>query len=102
MAAVHRGDDQAAVTWLLKARQANRAYAITMQWLAVAYLGAGDEEKARAVIAEYLDVSPGFSIVTWRRSMASRHPVVIEQRKRIEAALRRLGVPEGTSLAAEL
>ena len=101
MAAVHLGDDRAAVTWLLKARQANRSYAPTKPWLAVAYLGAGDGERARAMIAEYLAVSPGFSIAAWNRIMASRNPIVIEQRKRIENAFRRLGIPEGKSPEAQ-
>jgi hypothetical protein len=101
LAAVHLEDYQTAVIWLLKARQANRNYAITMQWLAVAYLGVGNEEKARTTIGEYLKVSPGFSIASWKHFMSSRNPIVIEQRKRIEDALRRLGVPEGRSVAAQ-
>ena len=101
MAAVHLADDRAAVTWLLKARQANRYYAHTMQWLAVAYLGVGDEGKARALMTEYLSHSPGYSIASWRRSMPSHSLIVIEQRKRIEDAQRRLGVTEGSSVAAQ-
>ena len=44
-------------------------------------------------MAEYFKANPGFSLATWRRSFPARNPVVSEQRKRIEDALRHLGVP---------
>ena len=95
MAALHLGDDHAAAQWLLKARQADRAYSHTALLLAVAYLGLGEAEKARACLTEFLKDMPRYSIESWRRGMPARNPVVAEQRKRIEDTLRRLGVPEG-------
>ena len=100
MAAVHTSDDQVAVQWLLKARQANPAFRFSDQWLAVAYLGAGDEAQARASMAEYLKAAPNFSIAGWKRAMTSRNPIVAKQRERIVDALRRLGAPEGESAVA--
>ena len=94
MAALHVADDKTAVLWLLKARQANRAYSHSAQLLAIAYFGLGEKEKAQAVMGEYLKANPGFSLATWRRSFPARNPVVSEQRKRIEDALRHLGVAE--------
>jgi DNA-binding winged helix-turn-helix (wHTH) protein/tetratricopeptide (TPR) repeat protein len=100
MAAVHTADYPVAVQWLLKARQANPAFRFSDQWLAVAYLGAGDEGQARAGMAEYLKAAPKFSIATWKRTMATRNPIVAKQRERIVDALRRLGAPEGEGTVA--
>ena len=94
MAALHLGDDQAALQWLLKARQADRAYPFTALYLALAYLGLGDVEKAQASYTEFLKDVPRYSIEGWRRGMPARNPAVAEQRKRIEDALRHLGVAE--------
>jgi tetratricopeptide (TPR) repeat protein len=67
-AALHVADDQAAVQWLLKARQTNPALPITRLYLAAAYLGTGEEQRARASLAEFLKVTPGFSLAGWQRS----------------------------------
>ena len=48
MAALHVSDDLGAVQWLLKARQANPTFRLSAQLLAVAYLGVGEHEAARA------------------------------------------------------
>jgi len=100
MAAVHMADDQTAVKWLLKARQANRSYPHSALWLAVAYHGLGEEEKAKAIMAEYRSKVPSFTIAGWKKSLATNNPVVAEQRKRMEQILRRL-VPELSSRDAE-
>jgi tetratricopeptide (TPR) repeat protein len=100
MAAVHTSDDKVAVEWLLKAHQANPAFRYSEQWLAVAYLGAGEEEQARATMAEYLKSAPSFSIAGWKRSMTSRNPSVAKQRDRIVDAFRRLHVPDDDSAVA--
>ena len=95
MAAIYNSDDRAAVPWLLKARQANPSFRLSAQLLAVAYLGIGDEQAARASLAEYLKESPNFSINAWKRFMPPTHnSIVVKQRERIIDAWRRLGVPE--------
>ena len=101
MAALHIADYQAAVQWLLKARQANRSYALSVQLLAVAYHGLGEFEKAKALMAEYLHQSANFTIARWSRIFVTDNPIVAEQRKRIEEALRGLGVPEGDSVTGQ-
>jgi DNA-binding winged helix-turn-helix (wHTH) protein/tetratricopeptide (TPR) repeat protein len=93
MAALHISDDRAAVQWLLKARQANPAFRISALLLAAAYLGIGEEQTARASLAEYLKESPNFSIAAWERWTPARNPLVAKQRERITDAWRRLGVP---------
>ena len=93
-AALHAADDAAAVKWLLKARQANPAYPNAALWLAAAYVGIGEEQAARASLAEYLQERPRFSIERLKRFVPTSNPVVAKQRERIMDALRRLGVPE--------
>ncbi|MGE0700278.1 MAG: hypothetical protein AB7O57_14370 [Hyphomicrobiaceae bacterium] len=100
VAALHAGDDRAAVDWLLKARLANAHYPSAMLWLAIAYCAVGDMVKARANLAEYAAIRPGVSIKSFRRSQATTNPLVAEQRERLVALLRKLGVTEDRSAAA--
>jgi adenylate cyclase len=93
-AALHISDDRAAVRWLLKARQTNPAFNLSSLYLAVAYVGIGEEENAQANLAEYLKVRPTFSIAGWKKWVPTRNPVVAKQRERMSDAWRRLGVPE--------
>lgn len=100
MAAVHLSDDLTAVKWLLKARQANRFYPHSSMWLAVAYQRLGDDEKANTMMAEYRKAALSFTIAGWKKLFATNNIIVAEQRKGVEAALRRL-VPEIASVEAE-
>jgi DNA-binding winged helix-turn-helix (wHTH) protein/tetratricopeptide (TPR) repeat protein len=95
LAALHIADDEAAVQWLLKARQTNPAFGLSPLYLAPAYLGIGDEKQARASMAEVLKGRPKFSIAEWKRWVPTPNPIVARQRERILDAWRRLGVPEG-------
>ena len=94
MAAVHLEDDRGALQWLLKARQADITYSFGALWLAIAYSGIGEKEKARASYAEFARERPNFSVTWWRKQMATGNPVVVAQRERIAELLRRIGVPE--------
>ena len=82
-AALHISDDQAAVQWLLKARQANPAFNLSPLYLAAAYLGIGEEGQARASLGEFLKVAPTFSIAAWKKWVPTPNPVVAKQRERI-------------------
>ena len=62
-------------------------------FLAAAYLGIGEEEQARATMAECLKGAQ-LSIAAWKRWMPTPNPIVAKQRERIVDAWRRLGVPE--------
>jgi DNA-binding winged helix-turn-helix (wHTH) protein/tetratricopeptide (TPR) repeat protein len=95
MAALHIADDQAALEWLLKARQANPSFSGSASLLAVAYLGIGEEGQAQATMAEFLKIAPRFSIEGWKRwAPPTRNPIVGRQRERIWDAWRQLGAPE--------
>jgi DNA-binding winged helix-turn-helix (wHTH) protein/TolB-like protein/Flp pilus assembly protein TadD len=99
MAALHVGDDDSAVQWLLKARQANPAFEIASLWLAAAYLGVGEENAARASLANFLREHPNFTIAGSKRFTPVRNPTAAKQRERILDAWRRLGVPEDATTA---
>lgn len=99
-AALHISDDQAAVQWLLQARQANPAFNLSPLYLAAAYFGIGKEEQARASLAEFLKVAPTFSIAAWKRWVPTPNPTVAKQRERFLDAWRRLGVPEDEAAVA--
>ena len=94
MAEAHLGRYQSAKDWLLQARNANRSYPNIVPWLAVAHAGLDEWADARAYIEEHRKSFPRFSMASWRLAMPQRHQDVIPQRRRIEALLRQLGVPE--------
>jgi adenylate cyclase len=96
MAEAHSGHYDKAVAWLLASRGANRAYPNTIVWLAVAYAGAGEWDKARSYIEQHRSNFPKFSLANWRLAMPHGNAAVTEQRLRIEALLRQLGAPETT------
>jgi hypothetical protein len=99
-AALHISDDQAAVQWLLKARQTNPTFLLSQLYLAVAYLGIGEEEQARASLAEFVKVAPSFAIATWKKWVPTPNRIVAKQRERILDAWRRLGVPDDETAVA--
>ena len=101
LAALHIADDEAAVQWLLKARQTNPAFSLSPLHLAAAYLGVGDEDQARASMAEFLKGAPNFSLAVWKRWVPNPTPVVARQRERILDAWRRLGIPEVETAVAD-
>jgi tetratricopeptide (TPR) repeat protein len=93
-AALHAGEHETAAAWLLKASRASPSHGIAMPLLAVAYAEIGKEDDARALIAEYLGLSPGVTIESIAREFPPYNPTVAEQRRRIIAVLGRLGIPE--------
>ena len=101
-AALHAGDHKTALQRLLEAQQANHADHNLLPWLAVAYAGQEQEGRARELIAEYLDETPGFTLSTWHQDNPRDHPVVGPQRDRIAATMKRLGVPEGKVKATSI
>jgi DNA-binding winged helix-turn-helix (wHTH) protein/TolB-like protein len=99
-AALHAGDYKTALHRLLQAQQANRADHNILPWLAVAYAGLEQEGKGRALMAEYLRKTPGFTLATWDQDNPRDHAVVGAQRDHIASTMKRLGVPEGKMKAA--
>lgn len=94
-AALHIADYQAALDWLERSRQASPRYPNTRPWIAVAYAGLGQHEKARAVMKSYLgNAKQRFSIAAWNRLHPRHNDIVAAQRARIEQWFRDLGVPD--------
>jgi DNA-binding winged helix-turn-helix (wHTH) protein/tetratricopeptide (TPR) repeat protein len=100
LAALLIADDQTALQWLLKARQANPSFLGSTLLLPVAYLGLGEEEKARAAMAEFLKAAPRFTIAASSRWVPTPNATVAKQRERIRDAWRRLGAPEDEAVTA--
>ncbi len=94
MAEVHLGDYKRARNWLLMTLTENRGYPNTYPWLAVAHAGDNEWEDARSYMKKHLDSFPKFSISSWKLVLPHSNPTVTQQRLRIEALLRQLGVPE--------
>ena len=93
-AAIHVGDYAAAFQWLQKALQANPGYVQVLPWLVLAYAGLGHEDEGRALIHEYLRSGANLTISQWTRVRPLGNGVLAEQRSRIVAMLKQLGVPE--------
>jgi DNA-binding winged helix-turn-helix (wHTH) protein/TolB-like protein/Flp pilus assembly protein TadD len=94
IAEAHTGRYDKAAERLLQARGAKRDYPNPLGWLAVAYAGLGDLEKGRSYLEQHRSHFRRFSIAGWRVAFPFTNGAVTEQRKRIEALLRRLGAPE--------
>jgi DNA-binding winged helix-turn-helix (wHTH) protein/tetratricopeptide (TPR) repeat protein len=92
-AALHAGDDEAAVTWLRKAVEDNPNYQNPLPWLAAAYEMLDRRAEARWPLEQFLRVHPDLTVSGFDTAYHRRNPVVQAQRERIAAALRRLGIP---------
>ena len=93
MAEAHVERHRSAIDWLLKSRQANRAYPYTIAWLAIAHAELGQWEEARAYFEEFRARRPQFSISGWNAAYLRRNEAAAAQRARIAATLCRLGAP---------
>lgn len=100
MAAVHAGMSDRALEWLAKQREPNKLFdRFAGPWLAVAYADVGREEEGRSLIAAHLERVPSFTLATFTHDFPHRNRAVADQRVRIAAVLRRLGVPESQKQA---
>lgn len=93
-AALHIGDDEAAVKWLRQAIEMRPAFRNPVPWLAVALERLGREDEARRAFAEFRRERPDATIAQWDRAYDRHNPAVLAQRARIYESLRRLGLPE--------
>jgi tetratricopeptide (TPR) repeat protein len=95
MAAVHAGQSDIAVHWLLKGREDDALYyRLAMPWLAIAYADLGREDDGRTLMAQYLAKHPTYALAGWSKAFPRLNPRVAAQRDRIAEVLRRLGVPD--------
>lgn len=95
MAAVHAGQSDTAMHWLLKGRQDDPLYyRLAMPWLAITYADLGREDDGRVLMAQYLTHHPTYALAGWSKAFPRLNPRVAAQRDRIAEVLRRLGVPD--------
>lgn len=88
------GRDEKAIDWFCKSIHHNPTARRSHLWLACAYSLMGENDKARTALAAFNALMPGYTISKNTAGDASDHPVFVQQRERLYAALRRLGVPE--------
>ena len=100
LAALYVDDHEAALEWLRRSHQANRAHDNTLRLMAIAYAYAGREAEAHAKMGEFLKLRPGFTLSRWQQDNANPHPMVAKQRGRMAATMKLLGVPEVAVKAA--
>lgn len=93
IAAAHLYDNVSAIGWITKALQRNRAYKEPLPWLAIAHAQQGDQGKAQAIIAEYLQSNASFSAAGWLRLHPASNQDVARQRMGFASLLESLGVP---------
>ncbi|MBN9264470.1 MAG: winged helix-turn-helix domain-containing protein [Hyphomicrobium sp.] len=91
---LHMGDHGAALAWLQRSLEANRAYDNTLRLMAIAYAYAGDESEGQRRMQEFLKLRPGFTLARWKQENTTRIQIVGEQRAQMVGAMQRLGVPE--------
>lgn len=93
LAKLHLGQDQEAVAPLRRAAAVNPLFDFPHLYLACAFARLGRDAEARASLAEFLRLRPGYTLARYR-SLTSTDPTFLTQRERIYDGLRRAGLPE--------
>ena len=93
LAKLHLGRDEAAIPALQRAAAVNPLFDFPHLYLACAYARLGREAEARASLARFLRLRPGYTIARYR-TLTSGDPTFLAQRERIYDGLRRAGLPE--------
>lgn len=94
LAKLHLGQDQEAIEPLRRAAAVNPLFDFPHLYLACAFARLGRDVEARASLAEFLRLRPGYTLARYR-SLTSTDPTFLAQRARIYEGLRRAGLPEG-------
>lgn len=94
VAHLHLGQDAAAVQWLAPAVDKNPENPFGHLFLASALGLAGRTAEARAQIAKFQQLRPGFTLSRFREVEPSDAPLFRRQRQRVYEGLRRAGMPE--------
>lgn len=93
LAKLHLGRDEAAIPALQRAAAVNPLFDFPHLYLACAFARLGREAEARASLARFLTLRPGYTIARYRK-LTSGDPTFLAQRERIYDGLRRAGLPE--------
>ncbi|SFV10354.1 TolB amino-terminal domain-containing protein [Methylobacterium sp. 174MFSha1.1] len=93
LAKLHLGRDEAAIAPLQRAAAVNPLFDFPHLYLACAFARLGRDAEARAALARFLELRPGYTIARYR-SLTSTDPTFLAQREGIYDGLRRAGLPE--------
>lgn len=94
VADLHMGRNDAAVEWLARSVEGNPNSPFGRLFLASAYGAAGRLDEARAQMAKFQELRPGFTLSRFRAVEPSDAPAFKAQRERVYEGLRRAGMPE--------
>ena len=95
VAKLQLGSDEEAVAWERRSIDANRNTPLAHFNLAAALVHLGRFDEARASVQAGLTLDPSFTVSRWRSIKISDNAIFMAQRQRIEAGMRKAGVPEG-------
>jgi len=88
------GREEAAIEWFLRSIHSNPEARRSHLWLACAYALTGKQDAALVELRVFNKVMPGFRLSQNSAVDASENAVYIQQRERLYAALRELGVQD--------
>jgi tetratricopeptide (TPR) repeat protein len=94
VANLHLGRDDEAIVWLRKSVDLNPRSSFGHLFLASALGLAGQEAAARAEMAEFRRLNPGFTLSRFKVVEPSDRPAFLAQRQRVYEGLRQAGMPE--------
>jgi TolB-like protein/DNA-binding winged helix-turn-helix (wHTH) protein/tetratricopeptide (TPR) repeat protein len=94
VADLHMGRNDAAVEWLARSVESNPKSSFSRLFLASAYGAAGRLDEARAQMAKFQELRPGFTLSRFRAIEPSDAPAFKLQRERVYEGLRRAGMPD--------
>jgi DNA-binding winged helix-turn-helix (wHTH) protein/TolB-like protein len=93
VAHLHLGNVEAAVEALSAAVKVAPGSAGAHLYLAAAFGAAGRTAEARAAMARFQQLRPGFTLLRMRATELSQEPALVRQRERIYQGLQRAGMP---------
>jgi adenylate cyclase len=94
VANLHLGRDDEAIVWLRKSVDLNPRSSFGHLFLASTLGLAGQEAAARAEMAEFRRLNPGFTLSRFKAVEPSDRPAFLAQRQRVYEGLRQAGMPE--------
>lgn len=93
-ACLHAGRDEQALDWAQKSVNARPDFGTAYAWVAASTALIGDLPKARAALAEFRRLQPGYTISSFRAEGISDNPAFLAQHERFFEGLRKAGLPE--------
>jgi TolB-like protein/DNA-binding winged helix-turn-helix (wHTH) protein/Flp pilus assembly protein TadD len=90
---LHLGDDTLALQWARKSALERPQWSVPHSWVASAASHLGDDEAARAAIAEFRRLKPEYTVASFRAEGLCANALCERQRQRYYAGLVKAGLP---------